>query len=54
VVPFGQVIGAVAIAHLSYRLPYAAAALLSGVAGVALAATARPPALEPDPAPLPG
>jgi MFS family permease len=54
VVPFGQVIGAVAIAHLSYRLPYAAAALLSGVAGVALAATARPPALGPDPAPLPG
>lgn len=54
VVPLGQLIGAVAIAHLSYRLPYAATALLTGVAGVALAATARPSALEPDPAPLPG
>jgi MFS family permease len=54
VVPFGQATGAAAIAHLSYRLPYAAAALLSGVAVLALAAAAQPPALEADPAPLPG
>lgn len=41
VVPFGQVVGAIAIAHYSYRIPYAAAALLTVATACYLGASAR-------------